>query len=83
MSYNTQKFNFISFSSSLSSVNINVYFSPSLDIINPPENVLDLGINMSRKCSFELTYTYIFYVKNVLICLDGFYEFLHFVIVPL
>ena len=32
------------FSSSLSSINTNVYFSPSLD----------LGINMSRYCSFDV-----------------------------
>ena len=35
MLFNTQKFDYVSFSSSLSSVNTNVYFSPSLDIINP------------------------------------------------
>ena len=40
--------------SSLPSVNTNVYISPSLDIINPSENVLDLGINMSGKCSFDI-----------------------------
>ena len=33
--FNNQKFNYISFSSSLSSINTNVYHSPSLDIINP------------------------------------------------
>ena len=38
------KFNYISFSSSMSSINTNLYYSPSLDIINPSENVLDLGI---------------------------------------
>ena len=30
----------------MSSINTNVYYSPSLDIINPSENVLDLGITM-------------------------------------
>ena len=54
MSFNTQKFNYISFSSSLSSVNTNVYFSPSLDIINPSENIFDLCINMSRNWSFDV-----------------------------
>ena len=44
MLFNHQKFNYISFSSSMSSINTNVYYSPSLDIINPSENVLDLGI---------------------------------------
>ena len=48
MLFNHHKFNYISFSSSMSSINTNVYYSPSLDIINPSENVLDLGITMSR-----------------------------------
>ena len=38
----------------MSSINTNVYYSPSLDIINPAENVLDLGITMSRNCSFDV-----------------------------
>ena len=54
MLFNNQKFNYISFSSSLSSMNTNVYYSPSLDIINPSENVLDLGITMARNCSFDV-----------------------------
>ena len=43
MLFNNQKFNYISFISSLSCINTNVYYSPSLDIINPSENFLDLG----------------------------------------
>ena len=54
MLFNHQTFNYISFSSSMSSINTNVYYSPSFDIINPSENVLDLGINMSRNCSFDV-----------------------------
>ena len=54
MLFNHQKFNYISFSSSMSSINTNVYYGPSLDIINPLENVLDLGITMSRNCSFDV-----------------------------
>ena len=38
----------------MSSINTNVYYSPSLDIINPSENVHDLGITMSRNCSFDV-----------------------------
>ena len=53
MLFNHQKFSYISFSSSMSSINTNVYYSPSLDIINPSENVLDLGITMSRNYSFD------------------------------
>ena len=44
MSYNTQRFNYISFSSSLHYVNTNVFISPGFDIINQSENVLDLGL---------------------------------------
>ena len=40
--FNNQKFNYISFSSSMSSINTNVYYSPSLDIISPSENVMTL-----------------------------------------
>ena len=54
MLFNHQKFNYISFSTSMSSINTNVYYSPSLDIIKPSENVLDLGITMSRNCSFDV-----------------------------
>ena len=54
MLFNHQKFNYISFNSSMSSINTNVYYSPSLDIINPSENVLDLGITMSRNCSSDV-----------------------------
>ena len=54
MLFNIQKFNYISFSSSLSPINTNVYYSPRLDIMNPSENVLDLGITMSRNCSFDV-----------------------------
>ena len=50
--------NYISFNSSLSSINTNVYYSPSLAIINPSENVLDLGITMSRNCSFDVHINY-------------------------
>ena len=65
MLFNNQKFNHISFSSSLSSINTNVYYSPSLDIINPSENVFDLGISMSRNCSVDVHINII--CKNVLI----------------
>ena len=40
----------------MSSINTNVYYSPSLDIIKPSENVLDLGITvhiniLCKKCT--------------------------------
>ena len=43
----------MSYSSSLSSNSTNVYVNPDLEIINPTNNVLDLGIFMSGDCSFE------------------------------
>ena len=55
----TQKFHYVSYSSSLSSNVTNVYVNPDLEIINPTNNVLDLGIFMSGDCSFE------FHIKNV------------------
>ena len=54
MLFNHHKFSYISFSSSMSSINTNVYYSPSLDIINPSENVFDLAITMSGNCSFDV-----------------------------
>ena len=59
MSHNSQKFHYVSYSSSLSSNVTNVYVNPDLEIINPTNNVLDLGIFMSGDCSFE------FHIKNV------------------
>ena len=71
MLFNHQKFNYISFSSSMSSINTNVYYySPSLDIIKPSENVLDLGITMSRNCSLDVHINII--CKKLLICPGGF-----------
>ena len=43
----------VSYSSSVSSNSTNVYVNPDLEIINPTNNVLDLGIFMSGDCSFE------------------------------
>ena len=31
----------------------NVYANPNMEIINPSDNVLDLGIFMTSNCSFE------------------------------
>ena len=54
-----EKFHYISFSSSLSSNSYNVYVNPNMEIINPSDNVLDLGIFMSSNCSFE------FHIQNL------------------
>ena len=59
MFFNSQKFHYVSYSLSLSSNGTNVYVNPDLEIINPSNNVLDLGIFMSGDCSFE------FHIKNV------------------
>ena len=52
MFFNSEKFHYISFSSSLSFNSYNVYANPNMEIINPSD-VLDLGIFMSSNCSFE------------------------------
>ena len=59
MFFNSEKFHYISFSSSLSSNSYNVYANPNMEIINPSDNVLDLGIFMSSNCSFE------FHIQNL------------------
>ena len=51
MFFNSEKFHYISFSSSLSFNSYNVYANPNMEIINPSDNVLDLGIFMSSNCS--------------------------------
>ena len=53
MFFNSQKFHYVSYSSSLTSNSTNVYVKPDLEIINLTNNVLDLGIFMSADCSFE------------------------------
>ena len=45
--FNSQKFHYIAYSTSLSSNSYNVYANPNMEIINPSDNVLDLGIFMS------------------------------------
>ena len=70
MLFNHQRLNYISFSSSMSAINTNVYYSTRLDIINPSENVLDLGVIISRNCSFDVHVNIL--CKNVLICPGGF-----------
>ena len=59
MFFNSEKFHYISFSSSLSFNSYNVYANPNMEIINPSDNVLDLGIFMSGNCSFE------FHIQNL------------------
>ena len=59
MFFNSEKFNYISFSSSLSFNSYNVYANPNMEIINPSDNVLDLGIFMSSNRSFE------FHIQNL------------------
>ena len=52
MSFNAQKFQYICFSPD-SSLSCNIYTNSSFDIINYSRNILDLGINVSRDCSFH------------------------------
>ena len=51
MFLNYEKLYYISFSSSLSSNSYIVYANTNMEIINPSDNVLDLGIFMSSNCS--------------------------------
>ena len=53
MFFNAQKFHYITFSSKESSCLSNVYINPELNIINPSSEVLDLGVYMSRNCTFD------------------------------
>ena len=67
MFFNSEKFHYIS---PLSSNSCNVYANPNMEIINPSDNVLELGIFMSSNCSF-LSSTSKTYVKNVQTYLVG------------
>ena len=49
--FNSEKFHYISFSSSVSFYSYNA--NPNMEILNLSDNVLDLGIFMSSNCSFE------------------------------
>ena len=53
MSFNAKKIQYMCFSSHSSSSS-NIYTSSSFDIINYPRNILDLSINVSSDCSFDL-----------------------------
>jgi hypothetical protein len=54
MFFNAQKFNYLSFSPSVTSPpSSNIYINSNHNIINPVDNVLDLGIFMSSNCTFD------------------------------
>ena len=61
MFFNSQKVHYISYSSSLSSNtnSYNVYANPNMEIINPSDNVMDLGMFMFSNCSYE------FHINNL------------------
>ena len=59
MFFNSQKFHCVSYCSSLTLNSTNTYVNPDLEITNPTNNVLDLGIFMSADCSFE------FHIKSI------------------
>ena len=69
MFLNSQKLHYIVYSSSLSSNSYNVYANPNMEIINPSDNVLDLGIFMSSNFSFEFHINSL--LKDVQTCLVG------------
>ena len=53
MKFNSKKFQYVSFQSKSSATTNNTYLSPSNDILQPTNNVKDLGILMSSDCTFE------------------------------
>ena len=53
-SSNNMFFNYVSFSSNGAAYKSNVYIDPSMNIISPSTHVVDLGISMSRNCTFDL-----------------------------
>ena len=53
MFLNSQKFHYVSYSSSLTSNSTNAYVNPDLETINPANDILDLGIFIYADCSFE------------------------------
>ena len=53
MFFNAQKFNYVSFNSSMTPCGSNVFTNPDMDIIPLSRNVLDLGIYMSGDCTFN------------------------------
>ena len=59
MSFNAQKFYYVSFSPNKYYSLANVYTNPEYNIISPSSNVLDLGVYMSSNCTFD------FHVANV------------------
>ena len=69
MIFNSEKFHYISFSSSWSFSSYYVYANPNMEIINPSDNVLELGIFMSSNCSFEFHIQNL--CKNVQTCVVG------------
>ena len=53
MFFNTHKFYYVSFSPNKYSSLSNVYINPEYNIISPSSNVLNLGVYMSRNCTFD------------------------------
>ena len=49
-----KKCSYVSFSSNGAAYKSNAYIDPSMNIISPSTHVLDLGISMSSKCTFDL-----------------------------
>ena len=53
MFFNAKKIHYLPFSASQASNKSNVYINPSMDIIPQSTDVPDLGIIMSKDCSFD------------------------------
>ena len=53
MFFNARKFHYLPLSASKASNKSNIYINPSMDIIPQSTDVPDLGIIMSKDCSFD------------------------------
>ena len=58
-SFNSKKFSYVCFSSSVFAYKSNLYIHPAMNIIGPSTHVLDLGVSMSSNCTFD------FHISNL------------------
>ena len=53
MTFNSQKFEYLSYHTKVSQHINNAYLTPTYNIINPTPDVRDLGITMTNACTFQ------------------------------
>ena len=59
MFFNSNKYSYVCFSSNVSAYKSHLYNDPAMNIIGPSTHVLDLGVSMSSKCTFN------FHISNL------------------